>query len=72
MTTVQDKTMVGETLRNGAIVLAHRPKPSCAGAVLCDWRGEYVTWCIDREGNAFWGHYFQKDLVKAAQDFVDR
>ena len=28
--------------------------------VLCHWRNEteYVTWKVDRFGNAFWGHYF--------------
>lgn len=45
------------TLPNGAEILErnvfHR-------IVYCYWHGAqpYVTWKVDDEGNAFWGHYF--------------
>lgn len=67
----------GDTLRNGATVIAcgeGEPQP-----VLCLWnRGgaeniEYVTWMVDANGDAFWGHYFgRREFRAAAHDYLKR
>lgn len=58
------------TLRNGARVLQQE-----GDVVLCEWdRGshvDYVTWRVDQEGNAFWGHY-ARSLRVAAREFEAR
>jgi hypothetical protein len=28
--------------------------------VLCEFRGNWVTWVMDGQGNCFWGHYYSK------------
>tara|TARA_B100001123_G_C15248419_1_gene1001848 strand:- start:616 stop:981 length:366 start_codon:yes stop_codon:yes gene_type:complete len=74
------------TLRNGATVLARHPSKSlgCGDVVLCQSGAEFVTWVLDSEGHAHWGHYHptrsftdQPNPVKAALqravgDFLDR
>lgn len=52
-----------DTLNNGATVLR-----KIGTFVLCEWRGEHVTWKVDTEGNAYWGHYFQ-NYSDALNDF---
>ena len=56
-----------ETLRNGATIIEQR-----GDVVLAKWRGEYVTWVVDGEGNAHWGHYHMQDIVSAAEEFNER
>tara|TARA_R110002020_G_scaffold26759_3_gene86558 strand:+ start:200 stop:562 length:363 start_codon:yes stop_codon:yes gene_type:complete len=73
------------TLRNGATVLARHPSRRNGGdVVLCQWGAEFVTWVVNTEGHACWGHYHptrsftdQPNPVKAALkravgDFLDR
>ena len=38
--------------------------------VLCEWRGEFVTW-VYGEGSFFWGHYYT-DLKEAVNGFCER
>lgn len=58
-----------EILLNGATVLKE-----ANGIVLCNWRGEYVTWCVDakRITDCYWGHYHGDDIVGAVDDFKAR
>ena len=56
-----------KSLANGAEVLEQK-----GDVVLAKFRDEYVTWKIDDSGNAYWGHYHGKDLVKAANEFAER
>ena len=58
--------MAQETLANGATVLLRN-----YDVVLCKWRGEFVPWKTDSNGNAYWGHYF-KWMPDALVDFMDR
>lgn len=56
---VKTADLVGSTLKNGALVLQHTVRDD-KEIVLCSWKDghEFVTWRLDNEGNAFWGHYF--------------
>jgi len=57
-------------LTNGAELLAH---DEATGIVLAKFRGtEYVTWDTNEYGDAFWGHYYGTDVVKAAEGFTAR
>jgi hypothetical protein len=61
---------MNNTLPNGAEILAI---DRTAGIVLAFFRdSEYVTWGIDRKDNAYWGHYFDGDIVAATKDFEAR
>lgn len=69
--------VVGDTLRNGGVVLAVKPyvpghsRDGLIVLALC--RGEFVTWVSEADGSeAFWGHYFRTDLGKALADFEAR
>jgi len=53
-------------LKNGADVIVQRHNH-----VLARWRGEFVFWTVDNDGNAYWGHYFN-DIEKAVEYFVNR
>ncbi|NIW99064.1 MAG: hypothetical protein GWN13_12630 [Phycisphaerae bacterium] len=59
-------------LNNGARVLSYAQAVCGRFYVAAEWHDEYVTWAIDEEGNAFWGHYFDEpgdafnDLQKRA------
>jgi hypothetical protein len=54
------------TLKNGAIALDERN-----GYCIAKWNDEYVTWAVDKEGNAYWGHYFS-DIMEAVRDYMQR
>jgi hypothetical protein len=58
-------------LPNDAIILArHIPTKT----VLCQREHSYqpfVTWKVDDEGNAYWGHYFERQET-ALRAFADR
>lgn len=64
----------GTMLRNGATVIASREKAG-ETIVLAHWgRGahyEYVTWKLDVDGNAYYGHYHSY-ITSAATDFDAR
>ena len=65
----------GEVLPNGAMVLAYKYNSMAeVHYVLAVWKdSEYVTWVLDYEKEAFWGHYFPNgDLLGAAKDFTER
>jgi len=56
------------TLRNGAELLQQ------IGSVVLAKTGGYmpfVTWTVDADGNAYWGHY-HKTLTEAAREFEER
>lgn len=61
---------VGESLSNGAVVLDRHYTTERGWTVLCDYGGvqPYVTWRLDQNGNAFWGHYF-RELESAQEHF---
>lgn len=61
--------MTVNTLKNGATVLA-----KMSGVVLAKRDTEYqpyVTWMINRDGDTYWGHYFNTE-EEAAMDWADR
>lgn len=63
------------TLRNGALVIesAYNGDIEYVLAVYGPEEDrEYVTWAVDRIGNAYWGHYFQRNLAAAVNDFMQR
>lgn len=64
-----------EVLNNGAKVLHQYTVDDASAIVLCKWeRGaqrEFVTWTIDPNGNAFWGHYWET-LEAAINDYEQR
>lgn len=55
-----------EELKNGAKVLERK-----GDVVLASWGKEYVTWRVDAELNAYWGHYF-REYKDALADFRKR
>lgn len=59
--------MIGEQLKNGAMVTMRR-----GDIVLAYWRDEFVTWKTDSDGNAYWGHYFGDNWKRAIADFAKR
>lgn len=67
----------GKELANGAMIIAARKKEDNFAIVLALWtRGrddtEFVTWTVDREGNASSGHYFDENIKAAVDDFLSR
>lgn len=60
------------TLPNGADILDRRTVGE-GQVVLARYYGAqpFVTWRVDQDGNAYWGHY-HRELVDAAQDFRTR
>jgi hypothetical protein len=46
-------------LNNGAEIIEQRGE-----VVLARWNSPhpFVTWRVDDEGNAYWGHYFKTEL----------
>lgn len=57
-----------ESLKNGSVVIKREGEIVLAQTD----SGEWVTWCTDSEGNAFWGHYFREDFLAAVVDFSKR
>ena len=57
-----------ESLRNGSVVIKREGEIVLAKTASEEW----VTWSTDKEGNAFWGHYFQEDFFAAVDDFMVR
>lgn len=72
--------LAGDTLRNGATVLATKQAPKWDNsetkaivilALTSDH--EFVTWVAAEDGTGTcWGHYFERDLVAAMKDFGER
>jgi len=63
----------GTKLPNGAIVI-HTCQPNKShpeAVVLAEYGYDYVTWVIDHDGNAFWGHYFN-NFFEAVADLKKR
>lgn len=69
LTDMKGLPFIGQ-LNNGAEVVA-----SCKDLVLAKWdrgnRMEYVTWIVDKKGNAYLGHYFC-NVQDAVKDFIAR
>lgn len=64
-----------EQLPNGATVILRQDNHMGDPVALTVTDRDLVTWCVDQEGNAFWGHYFprtQAGLADAARDFRHR
>jgi hypothetical protein len=55
------------TLNNGASVLAVKPSQN-GFIVLAKFNGSFVTWSVDNDMNAYWGHYFET-MDEALEDF---
>jgi len=55
------------TLNNGASVLAVKPSQN-GFVVLANFNGSFVTWAVDNDMNAYWGHYFETQ-DEALDDF---
>lgn len=53
-------------LKNGATIAQEY-----RNVVLAHWRGDWVTWKIDTERNAYWGHYYD-NYQDAINDFARR
>ena len=66
---------VKNPLPNGAEVLVIKQKAYNHAIVLAlqtrEDRKEYVTWAIDVDSSAYWGHYF-KTYEQAYEDFRER
>lgn len=65
----------GDTLANGATVVAATQTHENEWVVLADWkhRDEYVTWVVDHNGYAYWGEYFERTQIgDAVQNYVER
>lgn len=82
----QEDFYIGQTLANGALVIAARPdgKPSGNGRlasyiVLAIKNGgdaahlyePYVTWVANKENGTFSGNY-HSDITEAAKDYAER
>jgi hypothetical protein len=76
------KPKIGDTLPNGALIIAVRNIYAANGLcertyVLCHWHkgnnpdGEYVSWRIDEDWNAAFGMY-GRDLADAVERFNKR
>jgi len=52
-------------LNNGAEILAYKKRLRGVMVVLAKWNStgkeEYVTWVVDDNGDAYWGHYFNNE-----------
>jgi hypothetical protein len=64
---------VGTRLNNGAVVAdtainSRNDRYVVAYWSMCD---QFVTWAVDNEGNAYWGHYFER-LTDACNDLQNR
>lgn len=66
-----DDFAVGSTLNNGATVLQAK-QPQDDIVVLGFINGEFVTWKVNGERMAFWGHYFDQNLAAALKDYEAR
>lgn len=66
---------IGATLENGAKVVEYRYDSTGQVYVAADRGSEglhrFVTWGCDREGNCFWGHYFDTQ-AEAIADLIKR
>lgn len=56
-----------ETLPNGATVLHSTPCPDgdTFRTALCFWKDEYIVWTVNADNQAFWGHYFGRNIFAA-------
>jgi hypothetical protein len=68
------KVNAPKVLPNGAKVLDYKIYANGNIVALCEFGVGYhpfVTWRLDEEGNAFWGHYFD-NAEEAYRDFEER
>lgn len=74
--TVAKPIGLGDTMANGAFVLAVKPSLAHKGDVVVlavHHRMEFVTWIMAPDGSmACWGHYYGQDLAKAVTAFENR
>lgn len=56
---------------NGATVVAAYRANQDEYVILCRWRGEWVTWRMNHDGDCYWGHYFT-NMVHAVDDIFER
>lgn len=67
LTNTGENLMSNTTLKNGATVIDQRND-----VVLAKWQDDqYVTWRVDADLNAYWGHYFD-NIEDATADFAKR
>lgn len=60
-----------KTLKNGAKVLCYREDRSGSIVLAENSMGDFVTWLVDDDGNAYHGHYFE-NYKEAMTDFLGR
>ena len=61
-----------DVLPNGALILGQKHTKSGEGRiVLCQFKGEFVTWFMDDKRNTYSGNYFRK-IEPAFDDFMTR
>ena len=63
---------IGDTLRNGATMLATRTNERGDTYVLCLYGREYATWYLAMNGGTLTGHYHGQDLQQALDDLTTR
>lgn len=61
--------IIGQKLHNGAIILL---QDEATTVTLCLRHGEFVTWMVSEDGDAYWGHYHGQDLQMALNDYNAR
>ncbi len=64
-----------EHLQNTAQVILRGNDRRDYAYCLCITEHNFVTWCIDQEGNCYWGHYWSLTLgglIDAVLDFRTR
>lgn len=69
--TARRKERKVKRLKNGAKVHDYYWTDRDERVVLCSWKDEFVTWRVDKEGNAYLGHYFETYRA-AMMDFFER
>lgn len=68
---------IGDVMKNGATVVDVDTSTGGTdrGIVLATWQRnaqpEFITWWVDKDGDAYWGHYFNSQL-EAREDFDTR
>lgn len=64
---------IGGKLPNGATVERHYQDADTVVVMCRTVDGNYVTWRLDPDGNAYWGHYFREDEEREAiKNFFSR
>jgi len=70
---IENKGFIGQTLPNGARLVAISKGDSVGIIMATTDTGEYATWEFNgRWDNTYWGHYFKDDRKACLSDFLLR